>query len=478
MSLVFNPYLPSYEYVPDGEPHLFGDRVYLYGSHDCFNANDFCYNDYICWSCPKGDLSAWRYEGIIWKKDDDPHNKGRKQSLYAPDVCQGPDGRYYMYYFVAYHNRIGVAVCDTPAGHYQFLGYVHHKDGTLLGRKKGDGFAFDPGVYVEGENVYLYTGFGPVHYLFTMGKQSKEGATVCRLEKDMLTIKDEPNIIGKVKRVSKGSEWEGHEFFEAASMRKINGKYYFIYSSFLGHELCYAISDKPDRDFKFGGTIVSIGDVGLGEHKDVKSASNFTGNTHGSILTIDDKHYIFYHRQTNRHCFSRQACVEEIKIEEDGSIKQVEVTSCGLNGGPLPLKGEYGFSIACNLTCPEGGKFYMPIKGPKGKRPYFTQSGKDREDNPDQYIANFHSGDVAGFKYFAAKGDEKKIEILLSGNAQGRILVYGRQKKEPLSSVSLAVEGEERQKVSAPFHIAAGCTPLFFEYEGSGALDLFSFRIG
>ena len=26
----FNPYLPSWEYIPDGEPHVFGDRVYVY----------------------------------------------------------------------------------------------------------------------------------------------------------------------------------------------------------------------------------------------------------------------------------------------------------------------------------------------------------------------------------------------------------------------------------------------------------------
>lgn len=30
----FNPYLPSWEYIPDGEPYVFGDRVYVYGSHD------------------------------------------------------------------------------------------------------------------------------------------------------------------------------------------------------------------------------------------------------------------------------------------------------------------------------------------------------------------------------------------------------------------------------------------------------------
>lgn len=32
-----NPYLPLYEYIPDGEPHAFGDRLYLYGSHDRFD---------------------------------------------------------------------------------------------------------------------------------------------------------------------------------------------------------------------------------------------------------------------------------------------------------------------------------------------------------------------------------------------------------------------------------------------------------
>ena len=24
---IFNPYLPSYGYIPDGEPHIFGDRL-------------------------------------------------------------------------------------------------------------------------------------------------------------------------------------------------------------------------------------------------------------------------------------------------------------------------------------------------------------------------------------------------------------------------------------------------------------------
>ena len=43
----FNPYLPDWEYVPDGEPHVFEGRVYVYGSHDRFGAPIFCVNDYV-----------------------------------------------------------------------------------------------------------------------------------------------------------------------------------------------------------------------------------------------------------------------------------------------------------------------------------------------------------------------------------------------------------------------------------------------
>jgi arabinoxylan arabinofuranohydrolase len=53
----FNPYLPSWEYIPDGEPYVFNERVYVYGSHDRFNGHVFCLNDYVCWSAPVTDLA-------------------------------------------------------------------------------------------------------------------------------------------------------------------------------------------------------------------------------------------------------------------------------------------------------------------------------------------------------------------------------------------------------------------------------------
>ena len=70
-----NPYLPNWEYIPDGEPHVFGDRVYVYGSHDYFNGNVFCLGDYVCYSAPVTDLTDWKYEGVIYEKTTEEMTK-------------------------------------------------------------------------------------------------------------------------------------------------------------------------------------------------------------------------------------------------------------------------------------------------------------------------------------------------------------------------------------------------------------------
>ena len=128
-ALGLNPYLPSWEFVPDGEPHVFDGRVYLYGSHDSRNGVSFCEGDYVVWSAPVDDLGNWRCEGVSYRKDQDPLNgapyegdlpvidmpSGTPENphlLYAPDVAKGPDGRYYLYYSIDFTNVISVAVSD------------------------------------------------------------------------------------------------------------------------------------------------------------------------------------------------------------------------------------------------------------------------------------------------------------------------------------------------------------------------------
>lgn len=63
-----NPYLPQWEYIPDGEPRVFGDRVYVYGSHDKAGADSFC--DYVlkCWSAPVDNLNDWVCHGDIFTR--------------------------------------------------------------------------------------------------------------------------------------------------------------------------------------------------------------------------------------------------------------------------------------------------------------------------------------------------------------------------------------------------------------------------
>ena len=209
---------------------------------------------------------------------------------------------------------ISVAVCDSPAGQYEFYGHVHYEDGTVLGKKDTDLLQFDPGIYVEDNRVYLYSGFCPPNtFMWEMqGKKAPafKGAMVIELYPDMVTVKKAPEIIAPYVKNSSGTGYEGHEFFEAPSMRKKGDKYYFIYSSINGHELCYAMSDYPDKGFAYCGTIVSNADIGL-EGRTSQDAINYYGNNHGSIVEILGQWYIFYHRHTNRNQFSRQACAEK-----------------------------------------------------------------------------------------------------------------------------------------------------------------------
>jgi len=500
---VFNPYLPSFEYVPDGEPHVFGDRVYVYGSHDRFDGAEFCLNDYICYSAPLDDLADWRYEGVIYRKVQDPRNQNIPEdavafgpgfaakevydaqrdlnppgihAMFAPDVCRGADGRYYLYYCLDFLPEIGVAVCDTPAGEYQFIGLVRHADGTPLGAGEGDPFQFDPGVFLDDDDqAYLYSGNAPMY----LGKYGEDHySQVMRLESDMLTLKEEPRRLMPDLRNSQGTGYEEHEFFEASSIRKINEKYYFVYSSVRSHELCYAVSDRPDEGYCFGGTLVDIGDVFL-DGRTEEEAVNALGNTHGGIECIGGQWYVFYHRQTNRTQYSRQACAEKIFFREDGSIAQAEVTSCGLNAGPLEGHGVYGARIACHLTRNGKNVESLPVHM-KEIYPYFMQDEADMEPTPEavaadaadpvQYIANIQDGTRIGFKSFRCERT-----ALVSLTVRGR--VSGVLEAEGAGEISIELDTDCWTKVDVNILLPDGMQALYFTFRGTGKMAWKNFEL-
>ena len=461
----YNPYLPNWEYVPDGEPYVFGDRVYVYGSHDFYEGDVFCLGDYVCWSAPVGNLGDWRYEGVIYPRGEDPLNRDQDGCLYAPDVTKGPDGRYYLYYVLSNRNRISVAVCDTPAGKYSFYGYVQDRNGGILGERPGDEPQFDPGVLTEGDRTWLYSGF------CGRGDKSRHGVMGMALGPDMITMETEPVFIVPGSEYSAGTGFEGHAYFEAASIRKMNDKYIFIYSSEVMHELCWAVSEHPLEGFAYGGVLISNCDIGSAKGKPAAQCMGYGANNHGSMVQIGEDWYIFYHRHTNGTWYSRQGCAEKLTVRPDGGIEQAEMTSCGLNGGPLRGTGVYPAWIVCNMFTPDT---LNRVQLTDPSLSMVRQLGRDGE-HAIGYVGHITDGTNLGYKYFDLKG-LKEIRFLIHGYTHGVIEIRTEWNGEKVGEVKTA-SANRWTKISAPVSIPDGVHALWFSYHGTGNFSIREFEL-
>ena len=97
-----NPFLPCYEYIADGEPYIFGDRLYLFGSHiDSSDGN--AAGNYVVWSADASNPVAWTYEGVSYNREQDPYanqhliegSNSVFTNFFAPDVIE-MEGKYYL----------------------------------------------------------------------------------------------------------------------------------------------------------------------------------------------------------------------------------------------------------------------------------------------------------------------------------------------------------------------------------------------
>ena len=475
----WNPVLPLSVCIADGEPHVFGDRVYLIGSHDTPGGESFCLQDYEFYSAPLDDLSDWTSKGANYSAKQDPRYAPDACYLYAPDVVQGSDGRFYLYYCLAgwkgkggYSHPIGVAVCDTPDGCYEYYGVVQNPDGTPY----QDAVCFDPAVMNDEGVIRLYFGTGPFRgmevkpwnafvlskvYAGVFGKPAKAflqkpgplGANAAVLCDDMLTLKEPP------KRIADTADFKGHAFFEGSSIRKIGQTYYFVYSSQKNHELCYATSRYPDRNFRFGGTLVSNGDVGLDGRKESKR-TNATGTTHGSIEQIGGQWYVFYHRLTHGSDYSRQMCAEPLQLSADGSFRQAEMTSCGLNQGNLPGNGLYPAAICCSLS--------------NGKMPHIanrmrTDIPRITHDGEEWFITNAAKGTEILYKYFDFQAN---TQLSLTARKNGSVQIFLQDL--PLGTLDFCADRWTTQTL--PIRQSQSRAALRFSVT-AGNLDILEFEI-
>ena len=364
-----NPILPLWEYIPDGEPRVFGDRVYLYGSHDQPGASEFCDFKLKAWSASVDDLNNWQCHGDSFRTKEEgerpadtdwTHNR-----CFAPDVVE-KDGKYYLYAYIV-GAKGAICVADKPEGPFKCLGSFIYDEDTQVG---DNGIFIDPGVLVDDDGkVYVYYG-----YLNSFMNE---------LEGDMRTV-----VKGSYKSpvMSAADDVpEDRRFFEAASPRKINGKYYLIYSPRVTPRLAYATSDSPTGPFTYRGYIIDAGVDYPG------------GNDHGSLMCIKGQWYIFYHRMTNNTIMSRRACVEKVTILPDGTIPPVEMTSLGFEDSLDPYKPTPA-DIACVL---KGGCFIT-------EKDIFSRS-----------VSNIKSGAIIGYKYYDFGDDFTGDSITLAVKTRG-----------------------------------------------------------
>ena len=366
-----NPILPLWECIPDGEPRQFGDRVYLYGSHDRYGCTEFCDYKLKVWSAPLDDLNHWTCHGHSFHTAPDtdhpssvPHTD---RELYAPDVVE-KDGRYYLYTYIV-GSKGCVSVSDRPEGPFTFLSLY-----DCAPEDAGDDGIFnDPGVLVDDDGrVYVYYGFE--HSCMN----ELDPATMTRVLPGSLrrrVMDDRPEVP------------EERRFYEASSPRKIGDTYYLIYSPRKGSRLAYATAPSPVGPFTYRGYIIDNG------------VDYPAGNNHGSLCRVGDQWYIFYHRMTNNSIFSRRACVERVEILPDGTIPPVEMTSLGFEESLTPyepVKAE----IACVLT---GGCFVT-------EKDLFTRP-----------VTAITDGCVIGYKYFDFGADDatKTMELALRVRGAG-----------------------------------------------------------
>lgn len=469
-----NPYLPFDEYIPDGEPHVFEGRLYVYGSHETANVNKFCTEDYVVWSCDVDALTEWKYEGVSYSRTSDPHNRDDGHSLFAPDVARGTDGYYYLYYCLDFLQEIGVARSKYPQGPFQFYGHVHYDDGRVF----REYFPYDPSVLVDtDESVYLYYGFVPGFTGGTFGNiMPSPGCMVLELEPDMITVKTAPVMCVPSDRNCEGTSFPPeHAYFEAPSIRKFSDTYYLVYSSQAQHELCYATSKFPDRDFTYQGVIISNGDIGLSGNQ---KAVNYTGTNHGGLCKIKEELYIFYHRNTHGIATSRQGCAEMVKMDDNGYIAQVGVTSCGLSGYPFTEKRRYSAFEACYLECLDTSPAMKVKLDFKDSEPYYFQEAAGGK--PIHCIANIRNRCLFGYNAFAL---EKNTTVMLTvrGNGMGKMIVSA-DREGKLIFGEINIEGKENRRerwteYSCQLANAKGVYKLYFTYSGEGYLDCLSLDI-
>ena len=463
-----NPYMPLWEHVPDGEPRVFDyngeKRVYVYGSHD-IERREYCGRNYVVWSAPVTDLTDWTCHGVSYATHYD-------SILYAPDVVKKGD-TYYLYAAEKRGGLIVLASAKAPWGPFE------NPVETKLG--------FDPGILVDDDGrVYAYWGgcAAPCY--------------IAELEEDMATIREGTLVSNPLGHST--CPWnpadDGHislidGFFEASSPRKVLGKYVYIFSRRYEKPvpelgvfepnngfLSYRFSDSPFGPFIGGGDISFNGGEILRDAEGVGTMTYPWGNNHGSIMEVNGKWYVFYHRQTGVNEFSRQAMLEpvDVALGSDGALyigdirylngepvssRPVEMTSQGAHINGLDAFSWISAGYACHI---HGSR----------QRAYVEPRYEQRDDISTP-VVGITSGTTVGFRYLQFGGNSPRTVTAVMNRHRPMKVNVRLDSYRGRVAACLDFSGEENEKTAALTTGVVGKHAVYFEFLSDADGEIASF---
>ncbi|SFG82892.1 family 43 glycosylhydrolase [Pedobacter insulae] len=298
-----NPIIPGY--FADPTVKKFGDTYYIYATTDG-NGGGF------------GPSQVWMSKDFVnWSLQD--MNWPTTHHYWAPDVTQGNDGKYYIYYCQPV--EIFGAVGDTPVGPWTSL--------LPEGKPIVPNFLVPNVITLDGQTFrdddgkfYMYWG--------TWGIYPNHGCGVGLMNADMKSfaqLAQIPNTVAK-------------DFFEAPFMFKRNGIYYLTYSSGRCEDGTYRVQYVMSKTGPMGPFV-------FGKNNPVLS-TNADGTVHGpghqSVLQQGADFYMIYHRHNNPNNeggYHRQVVADKMEFDSEGNIVKINPTHEGVgylakNSNPFP----------------------------------------------------------------------------------------------------------------------------------------------
>lgn len=297
-SFAQNPLIMD-QFTADPSARVFGDKVYIFPSHDILATEGkgrkdwFCMEDYHVFS--SSNLTDWTDHGMIVQQNKVPWVKPNSYSMWAPD-CIERNGKYYFYFPSVPKDTVnfkkgftvGVAIAAKPEGPYV------PEPNPIKGIS-----GIDPNVFIDKDGqAYLYWSGGNIF--------------VAKLKQNMIELDSEVKTIENLP--AKGLK-EGPYMFE----RK--GIYYLTYPHVENkiERLEYAISDNPMGPFKVTGVIMDESPTGC-------------WTNHHSILEFKKQWLLFYHHNDLSPQFDKARSIraDYLNFNADGTIQKVIPTLRGI----------------------------------------------------------------------------------------------------------------------------------------------------